>query len=188
MGAPLLALRQQLTAESYAMAYAMWEGHLSLMHSRSVQVALCLAIALLLIACIPIMQHLTGDWFGAAALSVLSIAAAFYFWRMHPAAMIQKGRNLYDRTPLLHGFHTHTLYADRIESQSEDEWMCQYYTDFDQCLEGAGLFVLCGGPERGLIVLDKAQMRKDECETVRDCLKNAFAARYWRLGSSGGVE
>lgn len=188
MGAPVLVLRQQLGAEAYAMAYAMWEGHISFWHSRSARVALCLAIALVLIACIPALQRMTGNWLGLAAAAVFAIGAAFYFWRMRPAAMVQKGRGLFDRAPLLHEAFTHTFYADRVESQSQDEWMCQYYTDFTQCLEGADLFVLCGGPERGLLVLDKQQMGQEERGRTHAFLQDTFAARYWRLGASGGIE
>ena len=188
MNAPLFVFTQQLNAELYAAAFAMWEGHLSLLHSRSVRMVLCWAVALVLIASIPAVARMSGDWFLLAALAMGAMGASFYFWRMHPAAMLQKGRMLFLGAPLLHEKFTHTFYEDRVESESEKEWMCQYYTDFTQCLEGRALLVLCGGSERGPLILDKAQLHDGEEADVRAFLKRVFPTRYWRLGASGDIE
>ena len=119
MNAPLFVFTQQLNAELYAAAFAMWEGHLSLLHSRSVRMVLCWAVALVLIASIPAVARMSGDWFLLAALAMGAMGASFYFWRMHPAAMLQKGRMLFLGAPLLHEKFTHTFYEDRVESESE---------------------------------------------------------------------
>lgn len=175
---PIEVLTVTLNSEDFQTAYNLAEQNISPLHHREVKAGFCLTLAILIGSSIPCYAiHYASYWIPIGAIVVMLVAAAFFYVKQ-PRIIKKWAAQVYDSNRLLSLKNQMALYRDSMVIENEFEKATEYWTDFDKCLENSGYFVLTGGTNRGMVVIKKQDLSKEQLDKVSVHLQNAFAYRY----------
>lgn len=175
-----MVLRQACSHEDYIKAFVRWENNLSIWHRRELSSFLMLGIAVILTAGIPIYRLWSVTFFIPGLLILLALMGSFYFWKLKPKEIEQWGQSTFQENALLGLSTQYFFYFEGVFFQNDYEEVREYWSDFEKCVEDDQYFILSGGMERGLLILCKKEMTKQEFIKVRQCLRQAFGPRYFK--------
>lgn len=179
-GGPIAVIEQTLTGGEYASGYRASGALLSSFHRRGVKAGLCLSAAVLIGSFIPLYRAKFTTFFAPACGIVLCavFAALFYFYQ--PRETERWAADLFRSNALLSLPQKISVYRDSVVIESERERILEYWTDFSGCLENERAFVLTGGRERNLLLIEKNGLSPEQEKVLSEHFSSVFARRYMK--------
>lgn len=181
-GDPIAVLEQTMTDTEYARGYRASETLLSVFHRRGVKAGLCLSAAVLIGSFIPLYREKFTTFFvpGCGVALCLLFAALFFFYQ--PRETERWAAELFRSNALLSLPQKISIYRDSVVVESERERILEYWTDFSGCLENNRAFILTGGRERTLLILEKKGLSPEQEKRLSEHFSSVFARRYMKDG------
>lgn len=179
-GGPIAVLEQTLTEREYAQGYRASGVLLSSFHRRGVKAGLCLSAAVLIGSFVPLYRVKFTTFFAPGCFIVLCLvfAALLYFYQ--PRETERWAAELFRSNALLSLPQKISVYRDSVVMESERERIVEYWTDFSGCLENEQAFVLTGGRERNLMILEKKGLSPEQVKLLSEHFSSVFTRRYMK--------
>ena len=182
-GDPLAVVRQTLTAEQYAQAAVLAESHRSIWNRRGVRAAAALTVAALAFSCIPLYRYQYATAWIPLVIGCLAVCLAAWFFWIQPENQRKRAKAVFEQNRFWQEPCQISLYRDSVCCDTPYEKISAYWSDYDACLESPAFWVVIGGWDRWLLIVDKQRTSPEQQEAVSIHLREQFASRYLRIKS-----
>lgn len=176
-----VVVSQTLSEQDYGLATAAVRYFAAPMRRRSMRAAVCLTVAALAAAFLPICQKNPNAHTAMVVVVILFALAAAAICLFQPIAERKSAAGWFHSCPLAALPETVTVSSDCAVVENECERMTEYWTDFTLCIETERLIAAAGGQERYLFVVKKDGLQKEEAERLSNLMRYAFDGRWYRL-------
>ena len=176
-----VSVTQKLTEQDYGEAVAAVKYFAAPMRRRSIRAAVCLTVAALTAASIPLCGKNLSAKVILIAVAIIGIAVALVIWLVQPEAEKKSAVKWFRSCPLAALQQTTVVSHDHAVVENECERMTEYWTNFSICVETEELIVAAGGQERFLLLVKKSGLPPKEAERLSRLMRYAFDGRWYRM-------
>lgn len=154
-----VSVTQTLTEQDYGVAVAAVKYFAAPMRRRSIRAAVCLTVAALAAASVPLCGKNQSAKGILIAVAIVCAVAALVIWLIQPMTEKKSAVKWFRSCALAALQQTAVVSHDRAVIENECEHMTEYWTNFSICIETENLIAAAGGQERFLFVVKKAVCR-----------------------------
>lgn len=182
-----VTVAQTLTVKDFSAAAAAVKYFASPMRRRSMRAAICLTVAALAASLIPASLNFFRTAWVPVIVAVAAAAAAVVIWIWQPVLEARKAETWFRSCPLMALPSKVTVLQDRVIVESERERITEFWTDFSVCVETKDLIAAAVGQERGMLIVKKQGLPKEEAEQLSARFRHVFEGRCFQFSGKGGA-
>ena len=180
-GAPIVNFENEISEEQYVRAWEVYQTRKGVLRGREIKCFFLFAAAALIAIWIPVYRsHFTTFWLPVCGIVICLVLCGYYLFLM-PRAVKSHAQEVFRSNRLLGLPDRVEIYRDSFLVQNEYESLSGHWTDFSECLETPGLFVLLQGWDRTLLVIDKEDLPPEKIAVLSGHFSSVYVNKDHQL-------
>ncbi len=113
-----------------------------------------------------------------ALVLVISVYMCVYYLFIVPSRSANRAERIYKSSWYISREKQYKFYRDNFTYKNEYEYQKRYYTEIYDCIETKDTFILIGGLENSLTVIDKRQLDPKQREALSSHFRSEMIRQY----------
>ncbi len=170
-----------ITRSLYANAYFIARSTASPINLPFVRAGICMSLAILTASVLPLYLTLFSSFIIPMVGICFFILLTIFFMFILPCVVKGQGAKIFDSNKLIELPFTISLFKSFFEISNEKETIRQYWTEVDRSLETSDMFVILGGKQRPLLLIEKQQLTNEQQNSLSSFLQKMLAYKHKKI-------
>lgn len=162
----------------YANAYLLAHSTISPIYLPIVRAGICISLAILAASALPFYITFFSGFVAPVIAICFFVLLANFFLFVWPGIVRSRGAKIFDSNQLMSLSFCISFYKSFLEITNENEIIRQYWTEVDRSLETKKLFVILGGEQRPLVLINKEQLSDEQQNKLSSFLEKVMVYKH----------
>lgn len=163
---------------SFADAYFIAHSTISPIYLPIVKAGICVSLAVLSASVLPLYH----TFFSGIVVPVISISffllLALFFMVVWPGIIKGRGAKIFDSNQMMSLPFSVAFFKSCFEIQNEKEMIREYWTEVDRSLETKSMFIILGGQQRPLVLIEKKNLSDEQQNKLSSFLEKVLIFKH----------
>ncbi len=164
--------------DSFSNAYLIARSTVSPIHLPIIKAGICLSLAILSASVLPLyITFFSGFVMPVIAVSFFVLLSLF-FAIVWPGIIKGRGAKIFDSNQMLSLPFSASFFKSFFEIENEKETIREYWTEIDRSLETKNMFIILGGRQRPLVLIEKKHLSDEQQNTLSSFLEKVLIFKH----------
>ena len=164
--------------DSFSNAYLIAHSTISPIYLPLVKAGICLSLAVLSASILPLYQMFFSSVMIPAIAISFFILLALFFMIVWPGIIKGRGAKIFDSNQLISLPFSASFFKSFFEITNEKEIIRQYWTEIDRSLETKNMFIILGGEQRPLVLIEKKHLSDEQQTKLSSFLEKVLIYKH----------
>lgn len=166
---------------SFADAYFIAHSTISPIYLPIVKAGICVSLAVLSASVLPFYS----TFFSSIIIPVIAISffilLALFFIIVWPGIIKGRGAKIFDSNHMMSLPFSVSFFKSFFEIQNEKEIIREYWTEVDRSLETKNMFIILGGQQRPLVLIEKKHISAEQQNELSSFLEKVLIFKHKKV-------
>ena len=164
--------------DSFSNAYLIARSTVAPIHLPIIKAGICLSLAILSASVLPLyITFFSGFVMPVIAVSFFVLLSLF-FAIVWPGIIKGRGAKIFDSNQMLSLPFSASFFKSFFEIENEKETIREYWTEIDRSLETKNMFIILGGRQRPLVLIEKKHLSDEQQNTLSSFLEKVLIFKH----------
>ena len=162
----------------YANAYFIAHSTISPIYLPIVRAGICLSLAILAASALPFYITFFSGFVAPVVAICFFVLLAVFFIFIWPGIVKGRGANIFESNQLMALPFSISFFKSFFEITNEKETIREYWTEVDRSLETKNLFIILGGEQRPLVLINKKELSDQQQSKISSFLEKVLVFKH----------
>ena len=166
---------------SFADAYFIAHSTISPIHLPIVKAGVCISLAVLSASVLPLYHTFFSGIVMPTIAICFFILLALFFMIAWPSIIKGRGAKIFDSNQMMALTFSVAFFKSFFEIQNEKEIIREYWTEVDRSLETKNMFIILGGEQRPLLLIEKKNLSNEQQNKLSSFLEKVLIFKHKKV-------